>query len=554
MTYRQGRTGPIGASKETSQLYSILARANRIASSTELDDLLSQMLDLIIKICGANAGTLYLLDEETDELVFKVVKGDAPSQKLLGQRLSTKTGIIGAAVQGVEPLVVDDLPKDPRWFRPPGDFQPLKNSISVPLLLRGEAIGAVQVFNFTHKPLQLVQLLGNRMASEIEKAVLLRASERRGERMEALVSIIGQISSALDQDLILNLIIDNARQLLNAEASSLFLLDEETGELRMHIAQDLHQTKIPPVRLPAGKGIIGYVAQTGKMVLVNDISKESRHFKDVDDIGGIETKSVLAVPLISQPVIVGPQQGATKTRITGGLEVINKIEDRFTQDDAQLLRALANQAATVLHIAQLYSDANELFLDTIRALVAAIDAKDPYTEGHSQRVSEFSVEIAGELGMDQERINHIRLGSLLHDVGKIGIQDSILQKPKSLTPDEFDEMKKHPTIGATIMNNVRMLQNEIPALEQHHEWMNGNGYPRGLVADEISLIGRIVAVADVFDAVTSDRPYRNGVSADEALEKMLQETNGHLDLNCVQALITAREKGRIKIQKERNQG
>jgi HD-GYP domain-containing protein (c-di-GMP phosphodiesterase class II) len=549
MYHRSGRTGPIGAHKETDQLYYVLARANQIASSTELDELLDQMLDLIILICGGNAGTLYLIDKTTKELVFTVVKGDEESQRLVNQRMPIKSGIVGAAVQQITPLVVDDLATDPRWFHPEGSSANLKNTIAVPLLLRGAAIGVIQVFNFTHKPLQMIQLLGNRMASEIEKAILLQASERRGERLEALVSIIGEISSTLDRDLILNLIIENARVLLHAEACSLFLLDETTGDLVLHIARDMHHTQLPPVRIPAGQGLIGHVVQTGESALVLDAQSDPRHFGGVDDISGIQTRSVLAVPLMSQPVILGEEAGTTQAHIIGGLETINRIEGHFTQEDAQLLHALANQAATVLHIANLYADANELFLDTIKALVAAVDAKDPYTEGHSQRVSEFSVAIAQQLNLPQEMIQQVRIGSLLHDVGKIGIQDSILLKPGPLDDEEYLAMKKHPVIGATIMGKVRMLQDELPALDQHHERIDGKGYPSGLQGDQISLIGRIVAVADVFDAITSERPYRQGVSAQEGLRMLQEDTRGHLDLACVQGLVEAYHLGKIKTQK-----
>jgi len=551
-----GTTGPLQAADETSRLYRILARANRIASNTELDDLLDQMLELIILICGANTGTLYLLDKNTDELVFTVVKGDeAISQQLVGQRIDTHTGIVGATIQQNNPIIIKDLSKDPRWYRPLGDdkHDGLHNAISIPLLLRGKAIGVVQVFNYTHEPLQLAQFLGNRMASEIEKAQLLRASESRGERLEILVSIINEISSTLDRDEILNTIIEKARDLLHVEASSLFLIDPETKDLILHIARNVHETNLPPVRVPAGKGVIGYVVNTGETVIVNEADADQRHYGFVDDISGINTRTILAVPLVAQTVVLGQDRGTTKPKIIGGLEAINKVEGYFTDQDANMMRALADQAATVLHIANLYADANELFLDTISAMVAAIDAKDPYTEGHSHRVSEFSVEIAREFGMPQEMIHHVRIGSLLHDVGKIGIPDSILVKPGRLTKEEFEVMKQHPAIGAKIMGKVRMLQTEISALEQHHEWINGGGYPSGLKSEEITLMGRIVAVADVFDAITSDRPYRQGISTEEALDTLYRESGTHLDRNCVQGLAKAYTKGRIRTQKERDQ-
>ena len=228
-------TGPINAEDEESNFYRILARANQIASNTELDELLNEMLDLIALICGANSGTLYLLDKEKNELIFKVIRGSEENLKLLGQRISTSEGIAGKTLREAKPIVVEDLKHDPYWMGPVGDFRKeLSNTIAIPLLVRGEAIGVVQVFNFSHTPLQIVQLLGNRMASEIEKAVLLQASEQRGQRLETLISIIKEISSTLDRDHLLNSIIESARRLLNAEASSLFLLDEETGDLNIN--------------------------------------------------------------------------------------------------------------------------------------------------------------------------------------------------------------------------------------------------------------------------------------------------------------------------------
>jgi HD-GYP domain-containing protein (c-di-GMP phosphodiesterase class II) len=140
---------------------------------------------------------------------------------------------------------------------------------------------------------------------------------------------------------------------------------------------------------------------------------------------------------------------------------LNKIHGAFNEEDAELLTILANQAATVLEIAGLYADARELFLDVIQVVTAAIDAKDPYTEGHSQRVSDFSVQIAREMGLPSDIVNHLRIGSLLHDVGKIGISDAILGKPARLTDEEYAQMKQHPAIGEKIMQEVRMLQAEL---------------------------------------------------------------------------------------------
>jgi GAF domain-containing protein/HD superfamily phosphohydrolase YqeK len=538
-------------------LIPILERANAIASTSQLDDLLDQMMDLVIETCQGDAGTLYMLDRQTNELVFKVVKGEEKSQVLVGKRMSVSQGIVGATLRDRKPLWVPDIAKDTRWYRemgkPDHNNQP-SSVLSFPLLLHNEPIGVVQVFNPAFPELQLAQLLGNRMASEIDKAMLLEASHQRNERLQALVEIIGSIGSSLNQDDILQMIITFACQLLNAEAGSLFLVDEKTGDLVLSVANNVTEGNLIGVRVPAGKGIIGYVVHSGETLLVADTSKDARHYSQVDQASGFETRSILAVPLKARTVVMGGEQGVTQEHIIGGLEALNKLEGTFDQEDARLLETFANQTATVLEIARLYTNTSDLLLGVVQALTTAIDAKDPYTEGHSQRVSDYSLVIARELGMSDETINHLRIAGLLHDVGKIGVPDMVLKKPGNLNDGEMAEMKKHPLIGEKIMKPVHNLQNELPAITEHHERVDGTGYPKGLSGEGISLIGRIVAVADVFDAATSDRPYHQGQAAEQAFQDLLAGVGTHFDGECVNALISAYQRGLVQTQKERERG
>ena len=537
-------------------LIPILERANEIASTSQLDDLLDRMMDLVIETCRGNAGTLYLLDHQANELVFKVVKGDENSQLLVGKRINVSQGIVGATLRNRKPLWVPDITQDARWYRelsgPDLKNQP-RSVLSFPLLLHNEPIGVVQVFNPASPELQLAQLLGNRMASEIDKAMLLAASRQRSERLQALVEIIGHVGSSLSQDDILQMIIDFACQLLNAEAGSLFLVDEETGDLVLHVANNLQERNLLGVRVPAGKGIIGYVVHSGETLLVADTSQDERHYSQVDQASGFETRSILAVPLKVRTLILGGERGVTQEHIIGGLEALNKLEGTFDQEDARMLETFANQAATVLEIARLYTNTSDLLIGVVQALTTAIDAKDPYTEGHSQRVSDYSVAIARELSIPAETLNHLRIAGLLHDVGKIGVPDGVLQKPGRLNEKEMAEMRKHPLIGEKIMKPVRNLQREMPAITEHHERVDGTGYPKGMSGDDISLIGRIVAVADVFDALSSDRPYRKGQSAEQVFQHLLAGVGTHFDANCVNALIGAYQRGLVQTQSEREQ-
>ncbi|HEY0321641.1 MAG TPA: HD domain-containing phosphohydrolase [Pyrinomonadaceae bacterium] len=192
------------------------------------------------------------------------------------------------------------------------------------------------------------------------------------------------------------------------------------------------------------------------------------------------------------------------------------------------------------------ADANrELFIGTVKALAAAIDGKDPYTRGHSERVSRISIAIAQRLEMPDEEVENIRISALLHDVGKIGIDDNILKKPAALTPDEFEIMKQHPQKGFKIMSQIPAMKEFLPGMYMHHEMVDGNGYPQGLKGDEIPMQARIVAVADTFDAMTTDRPYQKAMKFEDALGLIKKFVGTRYDERVVDALMEACASGQI---------
>jgi len=184
----------------------------------------------------------------------------------------------------------------------------------------------------------------------------------------------------------------------------------------------------------------------------------------------------------------------------------------------------------------------ELFLATIKSLAAAIDAKDPYTRGHSERVAIFSVAIARELGLDERGLERVQIAALLHDVGKIGIEDAVLRKPERLTDAEYAIIKRHPAMGASIMAPIRQLKDIIPGMRHHHEALDGSGYPDGLAGGEIPLMARIIAVADTFDAMTSDRLYQQAMDDQVAIRTLTRLSGTRYDPKAVQAFIKAHPK------------
>jgi putative nucleotidyltransferase with HDIG domain len=288
-------------------------------------------------------------------------------------------------------------------------------------------------------------------------------------------------------------------------------------------------------RLPAGVGIAGNVFQTGKPLIVNDVQTDPRHFRDENVAAMLPTRSLLCVPLTNNG------------RVTGVLEVINKKDGTpFDEDDRDSLAAFAIQSSIALENARLYSDLKRAFRDTVRVIANAIEARDPYTAGHAERVTAVAIETAHEMGWSREQIELLEIGSLLHDIGKIGVSDAILRKPDRLTDEEYGQMKKHPVVGAKMLESVSILRSVLPYILYHQERYDGLGYPFGLSGKEIPIEGRILAVLDTLDAMTSDRPYRKGQTVEQALAEIKRHRGTQFDPEIVDALLRVAE--RISLQ------
>ena len=220
-------------------------------------------------------------------------------------------------------------------------------------------------------------------------------------------------------------------------------------------------------------------------------------------------------------------------------------EDEIARLGSNFNDMAGNIEALVRRLKQALRQNQELFLETIKTLAAAIDAKDQYTHGHSERVSSFSMAISRHLGLTQEEVFRVHIAAILHDVGKLGIRESILNKPGGLSDEEFDIMRQHPSIGAQIMSPIRMLKDIIPGIRNHHETWNGKGYPDQLKGEEIPMVARIIGIADTFDAMTTTRPYQQAMTLDYVLDKMRSMSGTRFDPVVIDAFIAAVEAGDI---------
>jgi HD-GYP domain-containing protein (c-di-GMP phosphodiesterase class II) len=366
---------------------------------------------------------------------------------------------------------------------------------------------------------------------------LLHKLKRIGEKVErlALLSHLGQIlNSTLDHKEIRRRAMEAATRLMEAEVGSLLLVNEERDQLYFEVALGDREEEIKTIFLNFGEGIAGWVAQSGEPLIVNSPEKDPRFFKGVDQRTEFKTRNIICVPV------------KVKEKTIGVLEAINKQKkERFNKEDLSLLTSLADQVAIALDNSRLYQELEEMFFQTAESLADAIEKRDPYTGGHTQRVTLYSQAIAKFLQLQPLERKWLKIASALHDIGKIGIEDHILKKPERLSPEEFDRIKRHSDMGAEIIEHIRPLRESIPGVKYHHEQVNGKGYPDGLRGGEIPLLAKIVAVADTYDAMTTERPYRKAMDKEEAVEELKRCSGTQLDKEVVEAFIQAYQRGEI---------
>lgn len=337
-----------------------------------------------------------------------------------------------------------------------------------------------------------------------------------------LLQQIGQnLSSVLDLELLLQRIVRHLKNTLNYERAAVALIDERTSELVVRAAELPYSKKLQSrLRLKLGEGITGYVAKSGKPYIANDVSK-NQHYHIFDK----KTKSEIAVPL------------KIGERIIGVINIESYKKNTFTKRDLDLLELVSAQASIAIQNSQLYQSLRQSYLDTIRTLVSAIEAKDPYTSGHSERVRKLALKIAKALRLPKEKIEALDYAGYLHDIGKIGISDAILTKRDTLTDYEYKIIKKHPMIGHNILRHAHHLAGACEIIRYEHERYDGNGYPNGLRKKQIPIGARIIAVADAYDAMTTDRPYRRAMSKEEAIKRLKEESGTQFDPKVVKAFL-----------------
>lgn len=344
-------------------------------------------------------------------------------------------------------------------------------------------------------------------------------------RLSLLLEYAKKISVKKELDPLLNLLIEESKRVLLADRCTVFLLDKKRNELWSRVASGR-----TAIRVPAPKGIVWEAVSKRKVINIPDAYADPRFNKEIDKSTGYRTHNILTAPMKNN-----------KGEIIGAFQVLNKKSGTFDKNDEEILLIFAEQAATALENAQLYDEVRLAAKDTIFRLAAAAEYKDRDTRNHLERMSRYSAILAEEMGMPHKWVQNILLASPMHDIGKLGVPDAVLKKPGKLDADEWKEIQKHPMYGADILKNSdnELIQMSERVARSHHEKWDGSGYPLGLKGEDIPMEGRIVALADVFDALTSRRCYKPAFSMDETLGIIKESSGKHFDPKCVDALFRA---------------
>lgn len=365
----------------------------------------------------------------------------------------------------------------------------------------------------------------------LEKQRLLRENINLKETV-SLYRISEAMGSTIRLDFLLNLILETAIKELGADMAWVLLLDEKTNKLIPEASLGVPPQMLKSGFLSGNDSVSRWVIKNAKPRIFDKDSLEDRflssEFKK-------KIRSAVSHPLMAKGKVIGI---LTLIRIDRQLSP-------FTTGQLHSLSIIASKAASAIENSKLYEELKESYLETLTALANAVEARDIYTRGHTERVWYMAEFIARQMGWNEDKLWEVRMGGILHDIGKIGVPDAILNKPKALTQKEFKIMKQHPTCGAKILEGISFLKPAIPYVLYHHERFDGKGYPYGLRGKDIPIQGRLMAVVDTFDAITSDRPYRKNKGFELAIKEIKDCSGTQFDPKVAKIFVKAWEHGEI---------
>lgn len=495
-------------------------------------EMLPLILDKLLDLLNAEGAALALAEAESGEIVIELARGIW--EHWGGGRVPLGEGVGGRVLASGVPYVSNDPHADSLFVRSElvGDAGAVA---CVPLVTHGSSIGllwAARQTPVSDDELRLLTAIADIAANAIRRVTLHEQTERRLQRLAALHAIDVAITASLDLRVTLGVLLDQVTAQLGIHAAAVLLLDPRTQTLDYAAGRGFRSTAVTRSHLRLGEGHSGQAALERRVVHIPNLSESGTAFLRADLLVGEGFVSYYAVPLTA------------KGQVKGVLEIFHRALLSPNAEWLGFLEALAAQAAIAVDNAALFDELQrsntELALaydTTLEGWSHALDLRDEGTKNHTQRVAELTVRLARAVGVSDADIVHIRRGALLHDIGKMAIPDSILLKPGPLNDEEWAIMRQHPTHAYELLAPIAYLRPALDIPYCHHEKWDGTGYPRGLKGEQIPLPARIFAVADVWDALTSARPYRPAWPPKNVREYIHAEAGRHFDPGVVEVFL-----------------
>ncbi len=515
----------------------LLGRLGRqMGANLSMGPLLEQVLGLAHKALRFDHCAVLLKQshpERGDVLVLQAAHGYR-QEVAPGMFIQAGEGITGRVLLTGQPILVPDVRINGRYIEGVAGG---RCEMAAPLIARGEVIGVLDAESkdanaFTEADLRLFATFASWAALALHNADIHSNLERKRTQLDSNVREIARMNSELRE---YARQIERANQDLERRVRELETLQEASRAITSSLDLDETLTSI----IDMTRGIVD--SSSCAIRLLDDEEQEQRTLGDTPapaatplDGAAAAVEAVRPPPKASLavPLTIG-------SRVIGYFELASAHEEAFSSDDQRVLQVLASHAAIAIENARLFEHTQQTYYETIRGLAQALEARDAYTKGHSERVTRYALLVAEQMGLAKRSRKVLHYAGLLHDIGKIGISDSILHKQLALSEDEWATIRSHPLFGDTILGPIRFLSEAQEIVLRHHERYDGSGYPGQLKGDQIPLEARIIAVADAYDAMTSDRPYRTAMPADQALEEIRVSSGRQFDPEVVEAFLAA---------------
>jgi GAF domain-containing protein len=490
-------------------------------------------LETAVRVTMSTAG---LMTRRTAEGNQAVIMSLGFPEAVNAMHFQNGQGIVGAVMLNGRATAVSDLRTSFDLGNPP-DLAALgiHSAICMPMLEDGRLWGTLSVFDvktrdWTANDERVLGTLGNQGVVAVRNAELYDNNQRSIWELKNLQEALQAATSTLDLNQVLQQVLAGAAKASSAQIGCLAL--EESGKLVLKGGFGTDSTTAERLALGLGGEICRDVMSTGTPVM-----QAMQH--ETGNDSPLNPRAVLCVPI----TLRGKPQGV--------LFLANyQVGHTFTDDHRNLVTELASQAAVAIDNARLFKDREEVIISSLQALANAVDARDPYTRGHSERVTQYSLVIARQMKYapaDPGAWLRLERGGRLHDIGKIGVPDAVLQKAGKLTDAEFAQMKEHPVVGFNILSGLKMLTDELVIVRSHHERFDGKGYPDRIKGAELPMYAWIVSAADAIDAMTSDRPYRRGMSMQVAIEQVRAGAGTHFHPDVAEAVLDAVGNGALNV-------